>query len=622
MNQDAMSATKEITDKVVVITGSSSGIGQAVGLGIGERGATVVFNGRSAERLSKTFKMARERGIRAIAVRADVATAVGAKRLIDRAFKTFGRVDVLVNNAGIGGPFSRSFWEIKPAEFDVTIATNLRAALLCASAYVKALHQRRAPGRIVNVSSTAASRGYVRLSCYCASKFGLRGLTECMALDVKGSGIVVTSLELASHRTPMMVGRLPKEDYDSLLIPDDATGLFFYAATGPAELLHGRTISEVRYRTDAEAEVRLNSSVATVAPWVPYLPRYASSSRPYARALHMDFLENPEGPPAMARAAVRRSSPASLARYPDPQLRTLRTKLAARLELPSDCFTFGIGSTELIDQVLRTFAQPGDSIVATDPTWPVFERMCRMHGLGLVRVPHCVDRSSASAQLNLDDVLRAVDSRTRLVYLVSPNNVLGTSIAEREFRRFLERLRPNLPVLVDEAYIEYCDQPDVVRVNRMLCDTDKPLIGTRTFSKFFGLAGMRVGYAYASPATLGLITRVQFPFSVSGVAEGAAAAALDDPSHAERTRITIRHGREQLRKELTTIGLRSLASDANFLMAELPADADVVYDALSKRRIFLPEVVWNGFMQLPIGKEDDNRRYLEVLANVWGSQHG
>ena len=316
----------------------------------------------------------------------------------------------------------------------------------------------------------------------------------------------------------------------------------------------------------------------------------------------------------MAHEALRHIEAAALARYPDPRLTSLREALAERLELPAECFTFGNGSTALVARVLTTFTRPGDTVIATDPTWPVFERLCRLHGVGLIQAPYIIDRESGTARLNLDDLLDAVDSRTRFIYLVSPNNPLGTALLESEFLRFLKRLGPWVPVVVDEAYIEYSERTDILRTNRLVLGSGHPLIGIRTFSKFYGLAGMRLGYAFAAPETLRLLVRLELPFATSAAAEIAALAALHDSSHAERTRAAVGRGRDQLRAALARLGLSSLESEANFLMAEMPGEPGPVYDQLIENGIYLPEVVWNGFMQLPIGLAADHERYLGVLA--------
>jgi histidinol-phosphate aminotransferase len=351
------------------------------------------------------------------------------------------------------------------------------------------------------------------------------------------------------------------------------------------------------------------------------MARYSLQQK-FGDALHMDFLENSIGPSAAANDALRGSAGAAMARYPDPRLGALRAKLSDRTGIPADCFTFGNGSTEIVDRVLRTFVRPGETVVASDPTWPVFERMCRLHGIGIISVPYHLDLASGCARLDLNDILRAIDTRTRLIYLVSPNNPLGASVPEEEFRQFLTRLRPHLPVVVDGAYAEYCSRPDALQARRVLSETDKPLIGIHTFSKFFGLAGLRIGYAYAHQSVLALISRLHLPFSVSGPAEAAAVGALCDEVHAQQTLTAVREGRRQVRDALKGMGLCFLASDANFVMAELPAPAEVVYQTLTDEHIYLPEVVWNGLMQLPIGTEDENRRYLDILARLKRSQHG
>lgn len=605
--------------KVVIVTGSTSGIGLAAALAFGERGAGVFFNGRSQSRLKKVLSLAKRRGINAAGLCADVSSVSGAERLIEGAYKFFGRVDVLVNNAGVG-PAPRPFWETRPSDWVETIGTNLGGPLWCSAAYIRKLRKRNVPGRIIHISSTAGTRGYPGMTAYCVSKFGLRGLTECQSLDLAGSGIIVTCLELSSHKTPMTRRRFPSAEYARLAPPEDAMELLLYAATGPAELVHGRTLSERRFRLDPKAEASLNGPLATVAPWLPHMPRYRPGLAGPG-ALHLDFLENPNGPPLASRRALRQMDADSIARYPDPAASALRQRLAERLGVPPDCLTFGNGSSEILERVLRTFAQAGDTVVATNPTWPVFERMCRTGGIGVVQVPYVLESKNTRAHLELDKIIEALDSRVRLIYLVSPHNPLGTAIRTDEFRAFLDRLPAHLPVVVDEAYVEYSENSDILRVNEMILATERPLIGIRTFSKFFGLAGMRVGYAYAAPAVVRLISRLHLPFSVSSAAEKAAHAALDDKAHFKRTRETARAGRRQISGALKRLGLLTLESEANFMMAELPGDPAEVYGALNKKGIFLPEVVWNGFMQLPIGTKPENERYLKVLAQQRRRRH-
>lgn len=604
--------------RAVIITGSSSGIGRAVAMGLGKLGARVVFNGRSQTRLNAAVKAAKASGIDAIGICADVTSAVKAKHLIDKAFAAFEHIDVLINNAGVSGPPPTPFWQVKPTDWRRVIETNLTGAMLCSSSYVRQLHLHNMVGRILNVSSTAGIRAYQGLTPYCASKFGLKGLTEGQALDLEGTGITVVCLELGSHRTSMTRRRVRPEDLRRLAPADDALKLFVYAATASPPLVHGRTLSETRFRLDEDAEVRLNGPLAVVNPWLPYMPRYNIEPASSYGSVHLDFLENPIGPPASAHDGAKHIDGDTIARYPDPGLTSLRRVLAERLKLPVECFTFGNGSTELVDRVLRTFTHPGDAVIATDPTWPVFERFCHVHGVELVQAAYHIDRTKGLAQLDLNEVLEATNSRTRLVYIVNPNNPLGSTIADADFLLFLERLGPHIAVVVDEAYIEYAESPDIFQSHRHIGTIDRPLIGIRTFSKFFGLAGMRVGYAFAAPATMRLIARLHHPFAVSGVAEIAATAALTDTLHSTKTRAVIRRGHRHLRDALDRMGIFSLSSDANFLMAQIGIEPGTLYDALAEKNIFLPEVFWNGFTQLPISFPRYHQRYLSVIAQLRG----
>ncbi len=612
---------KEIAGKAFIITGSSSGIGRAVAFGFGMLGAKIVFNGRSKSRLDAAVKAARARGIDAVGIRADVTSAREVKHLMDRAFTFFGHIDVLINNAGVSGPAPAPFWQLKPSDASRVIETNLTGAMLCSSYYVRRLHLNKLAGRIVNVSSTAAARAYEGLAPYCASKFGLEGLTRTQALDLEGTGISVVCLEPESHRTPMTRRRLRPEDYTRLPPAGDVLRLFMYAVTAPAQFVQGRTLSEIRFGVDRDAEVRLNGPLAVIKPWLPYMPRYDHEPAYSSGSLNLDFLENPVGPSANAYDAVKNIDENFLVRYPDPRLTSLRHALARNLKIPPECFTFGNGSTELVDRILRTFAKPGESVVATDPTWPVFERFCDTHGIELVHVAYRVDRKKGLACLDLDKVLETTDSRTRLVYIVNPSNPLGSAIADADFTRFLERLSPHIAVVVDEAYIDYCVSSDIFRTHRHVLAIDRPLIGIRTFSKFFGLAGMRVGYAFAAPKTLDLIARLHHPFAVSGIAGELAAAALNDTEHSARTRDVIRRGRLHLRQALTRMGIFSLSSETNFVMAQVGIEPGTFYDTLAQENIFLPEVFWRGFAQLPVSFPRDHTRYLRVIAKLKGKRH-
>ncbi len=600
-----------LAGKVVAITGSSRGIGRAVAVAMAEAGAKVVLNGRSKQDLSKAASKVAAAGEDPLAVRADASTAKGAGKILNRALKAHGRVDILINNAAEPGPPSRPAWRISERRWSETIASNLTGPFLCASVFLRWMVEHGVAGRVINVLSEGAAHGVAGLAPYSCSKAGLEMLTRCLALDAEGTGVVVSGVRLGAHRTEMTRRRLARDVVSGLAEPEAAAPLLLFAATGPAGKLRGRILSESRFLRDAEAEAWLGNPAAAVRPFSPHMPRYLSGTSRHAETRHLDFLENPCGPPPSSMAAM---ADAAVNLYPDPRLGHLRAALAERFALPPECFTFGPGSSEIVARILATYCREGDAVVASDPTWPLFERMSAARGLDLRFVPCAIDRRRRDARLGLDEVARAVDSRTRIVYLVDPHYPLGFGVDRAAFRRFLSDLAGGPVVVVDETYIDYADPargkdtPDLVRQGLA------PVIGVRSFSKFFGLAGIRLGFAMSTPEIAGHLARLEVTFGVGSIAEAAAVAALADEGHARLTRDTNRRGREQLRQGLAGLGLGALPSEANFVMAECPGAPEAVHAALADAGVHIPDVAWDGFIQLPIAEEADNERMIHALA--------
>lgn len=596
--------------QAVVVTGSSRGIGLALARALAGRGARVVLNGRDPAALEQARLALAGQGGTVLAVAADVSTPEGARHLIAEAVREFGRIDALVANAGIGGPPSMPVWEVDPAAWSAVLAANLTGPFLCCAEAVKAM-RAMGRGRIVTVLSAAATHPFAGAAAYAAAKAGLAMLTRCLALELDGSGVAVVGIEPASHATAMTAACLPAETVAALDPPEAALPPFLWALSAPAALVHGRILSASRFAADAEAERRLAAPLAAARPFVPYMPRLAD---PNPGARHLDFLENPAGPPRRAVAALRATAPA-LDRYPDPTLSALRGALGERLGLASPCFTFGTGSAEVVERLLRTFVPPGHTVVATEPTWPVLHRFCAMLGLRLRTVPYRLARGpdGLGVTLDLGELADAVDAGTRLVYLPNPNFPLAAWTEPAGLRRLLARLDGAVPLVVDEAYVDYADAarqgitPALVREGHWL-------VGVRTFSKFHGLAGLRLGFAYGPPTLIGLAARLEATFAVPRPAEAAALAALADVRHAERTRTTNRRGLAQLRRGLAGLGLGALPSDVNFLMAECPGSLEAVFDGLHARGLYTPGVAWENLVMLPVAAAADNRSVLDELA--------
>ncbi len=600
--------TPSMAGMVVLISGSTQGIGEALATACAMQGACVVINGRSADALAALEERLRRRGTAILAVRADISQPEEAQKLVDSAFAAFGHVDVLINNAAIAGPSATPAWAIKASDWTDVIAINLSGAFHCSAAYVRRMLEHAHSGRILNALSSAARDPVAGLSPYCVSKAGLLALTKCLALDIGSECIAVAGLEFDSHRTEMTRTRLAPEEYSLLPGPETAASFIYWGMTAPVDLIHGRVFSERRFSLDMPAEARLASELAACSVFTPRMPRYRKTDVGM-KALHLDFLENPLGASPHAVAALEKGG-ASVSLYPDPRLTQLRQTLALEFGLTEDSFAFGNGSSEIVERLLRVFAQPGDVIVTTDPTWPMLEKLCGLLGLELRLVRY--ELSADGAHLDPDLLVRSIDSRTRVVYLTNPNYPLATWLDTTTLSELATRFGHRTAIVVDEAYVEFAGRQQSLRVPRMV-QAGAQIIGVRTFSKFYGLAGIRLGYAYGLPTMIDLMKRLELPFSVSSLAQKIAAEALMDQEQAIRVLDANRRGLAQVGAALAKLGLRSLHSDVNYLMTESPAAPERIYDEMNAKGIFLPEVVWRGFIQLPIADAASNDCYLNLL---------
>jgi histidinol-phosphate aminotransferase len=272
----------------------------------------------------------------------------------------------------------------------------------------------------------------------------------------------------------------------------------------------------------------------------------------------VDLLAHPLGPSPAARAAlVEHAQHGALERYP--AATPLPELLAATHGVALESIVLGAGASELLDRVLGVVMRPGERLVAHTPTWPLFPKLCSEHGLDAIAVPYRL--AGDRIDHDLEAVLAAVDRSVRLVYLISPANPVGCALDAEPFARFLAALPAHVTVLVDEAYGEFVTRSDAVDATTMT-QRDPRVIAIRTFSKFYGLAGLRLGYAVAAPAMARELGFAAPPFGVTVAAQHAALAALGDHDHARRTHALIARGRSE-RPD-------ALRSDAPFALAPIP----------------------------------------------------
>ena len=283
--------------------------------------------------------------------------------------------------------------------------------------------------------------------------------------------------------------------------------------------------------------------------------------------------ENPLGPSPKALAALE-GIEGDLRYYPDSRARELREALAGRHGVEPDRIVVGNGSVECIDLVARAFLRPGDEAVCGFPCFPRFPIACQVIGVAPEVVPH------VRWTTDLEGLAGAVTDRTRVVYLDDPGNPTGTAVGADRLARFLDALPPHVIVLLDRAYYEFVPPEERFEEDVERIEGGENLIVLRTFSKAYGLAGLRIGYALARPEHARALDRVREAFNTSVAAQVAGRAAIDDRAHLERTVRTNAVERSRLLAVFDRLGLRALESRTNFLFVDLGERAATINEEL------------------------------------------
>jgi len=318
--------------------------------------------------------------------------------------------------------------------------------------------------------------------------------------------------------------------------------------------------------------------------------------------------ENPFGPSPLAKAAAVKALDQSEL-YPDGGGVALRAKLAQIYGLEPTQFVIGNGSNEIIELLAHVFLKPGDEVVMGNPAFAVYKLVTLLFGAKPVEVPlvnHTHDLAALAA---------AVTPRTKLVFVPSPNNPMGTANTEAELLAFARGLPEHVVFAYDEAYAEYVDPaPDL----RPLIREGRKVVCLRTFSKIYGLASLRVGYGYTSPEMAALLTRVRQPFNVNAIGQAAALAALDDREFASKCARENRAGLAQLEAGLSALGLEIVPSVANFVLVKV-GDGARVFVELQKRGVIVRPMRPYGmpeWLRVTVGTPAQNERFLTTLGKV------
>jgi len=321
--------------------------------------------------------------------------------------------------------------------------------------------------------------------------------------------------------------------------------------------------------------------------------------------------ENPLGPSPRAVAAMQRAI-GNLHRYPDGAAFVLVSALAEKLGVEKQQIVIGNGSDDVIGMLTRVYLSPGDEAIMTDPSFLMYEIYVRSINATPVFVP------LKNLAIDLSAMARAVTDKTRMIFITNPNNPTGSFVRTGEFEVFLCGLPPDIVVVLDEAYIEFARDPNCLNGLGQIFG-DRPVAVLRTFSKAYGLAGIRIGYGIMPPDMAAMCNRVREPFNTNLLAQAGAAAALEDEAFLKQTISLVHTELAFLQDQLGKLGIGCFPTQSNFFLIDAGRNADDVFEAMLKQGVIVRSMVSYGYpeyIRVNVGTRAENERFLQALATV------
>ncbi len=354
--------------------------------------------------------------------------------------------------------------------------------------------------------------------------------------------------------------------------------------------------------------IPVSENIKSISPYVPGKPiEELERELGISGSIKLASNENPLGPSPKAVAAVKKALE-GLNRYPDGSGFYLSQALAKHYDVDIATIILGNGSNELIELAVRTFLQPGDEVISADPSFVVYKMITQAAGGTNVIVP-CKD-----GRHDLDAMAERITDRTRIVFIANPNNPTGTINTKIEMDRFMARVPDHVLVAVDEAYFEYAthaDYPDSLDYLR----ADKNVLALRTFSKIYGLAGLRIGYGITTLAIAELMNKVRQPFNTNSLAQVGALAALADRKHVEKSVANNIEGKRFICQSFDQFGITYFPTETNFVMFETRIEGRELYTNLLKKGVIIRPMGGNR-LRVTIGLPDENKRFMAELEAI------
>jgi len=358
--------------------------------------------------------------------------------------------------------------------------------------------------------------------------------------------------------------------------------------------------------------VRAKSTLRKIKPYVPGKPiEEVEREWGIKDVIKLASNESPYGPSPKVLRAIGQASK-NINRYPDGDCFYLRRELTKRLKVKPQELIFGNGSDEIIVLAIRAFVNEGDEVVLAKPSFLIYDIASRIAGAKLKAVP------LQDFRYDLERMRNAVTKKTKVIFLGNPDNPSGMYLPKKGVLKFLKGLRSDILVLMDEAYFEYVRAKDY-GYSLELVKRYKNVIVTRTFSKMYGLAGLRVGYGVAHKDIVDLLNRIREPFNVNTLGQAAAIACLKDGAYYRNVAKKIELERQKLYKGLKRLGLKFIESCTNFILIDVKKDGTAVSRQLMKRGVIVRDMGFWGlkrYIRVTIGTSQENKKLIKTLEEV------
>ena len=361
-----------------------------------------------------------------------------------------------------------------------------------------------------------------------------------------------------------------------------------------------------------DAGILVSEGIKQLTPYIPGKP-LEELEREYgiAGAVKMASNENPLGPSPKALEALKNCLP-TIHRYPDADCHLLKKMLSQKLGVPAECIIPANGSNEIIELSLRAFLKPGHEVIIPEPTFSLYSKFTQAMGGVPLKVPlknFCIDLKAMQKNIN---------PKTKIIFINNPNNPTGTTIKKGEFEEFLQHTPEEVIIVLDEAYGEFVNDTTSPKGKNYL-EGPRWIITLRTFSKAYGLAGLRIGYGLASKDLIQYLNKIRQPFNVNSLAQVAACAALEDSEHLQKTLRVVSDGLSFLYQELDRLKVKYVPSQSNFLMIWVGKNCNQVYESMLRQGVIVRPLSSFGFheyIRVSIGSRQENERFINTLEKI------